>query len=81
MSQGGLGGGDTPARLRTFVQQTNITFPILLTHGRTFPYRLGAQTAPFPIDVIIDKKGNIAYAAGRYDAAAMKQIVERELAR
>ena len=80
MAQGGLYGGDSNDRLRTFVKQTGATFPIL-TGVRIPTYDLGPRSAPFPIDVIIDKKGNIAYAAGRYDAAAMLQIVQRELSK
>jgi len=79
MSQGGLSGGETAATLQTFAKQTGITFPILLGGATQIHYSLGASTAPFPIEVIIGKKGKIAYVAGRYNAAAMEQVVIREL--
>lgn len=81
MAQGGLGGGDSPGRLRTFVKQTGISFPVLLANGFYPSYQRGQSTAPYPIDVIIGKKGKIAYVAGRYDAAAMLEVVKRELAK
>lgn len=81
MSQGGLGfGGDTPAILRAFVKQTGITYPVLLGAGNVGAnYVLPPQTAPFPIDVVIDKKGVITYLSGRYNASSMESAVLRAL--
>jgi hypothetical protein len=36
---------------------------------------------PFPIDVILDRDGTIAYVAREYDPAAMQAVIERLLAR
>lgn len=80
MAQGGLSGGDTPERLKTFVSQTGITFPILIGTGGLYrKYQLSETISPFPLDVIIDKQGKIAYIAGKFDAAAMEQVVQRLL--
>ena len=36
---------------------------------------------PFPIDVIVDRDGTIAYVAREYDPEAMDAVIERLLAR
>ena len=82
MSAGGLGGGDTPAMVDRFVRQTGITFPVLMNAGSQYSsYRITRGISPFPVDVIVDKKGRMAYLSTRFDMTAMRAVITRELAR
>lgn len=75
---GGLYGQDTPEQLQRFVDQTQVTFPVGLdrigSYGR-FP-RSGS-ISPFPLDVVVDREGRIAYVSREYDAEALEEVVNR----
>ncbi len=77
MNQGGNKKTDSVDDVRRFVKQAGLTFPILLGAGPVYSgYRLDERSAPFPVHVLIDKEGKIAYIASRYDKNALKQKVE-----
>lgn len=79
---GGLGGGDTTSIVQQFVAQTGVTFPIGWDSGATYSrFRTGAGVSPFPLDVVVGRDGRVAYLSREYDAAAMRTVVERELAK
>ncbi len=81
VSTGGLSGGDTPEIVQAFVEQTGATFPVGWdTLGTYRAFRTGSGISPFPLDVIIDQQGRVAYVAREFDAAAMTAVVERLLA-
>lgn len=76
-----LAGGETPATLRMFAQQTQVTFPIGVDPSKS--YRLfPAKNAfsPFPLDVIVDRKGVIRYVNRQYDIDAIERVIEELLA-
>ena len=77
VAQGGLQGGDTDAILQQFVAQTGISFSIGKDSFRTYnQFRAGSGISPFPLDVIIDRDGKIAYIKREYDADAMIRTIE-----
>ncbi len=70
VAQGGLRGGDTDAILRTFIEQTGVTF--LVVRDTSSGYRLFRRSvlermvSPFPLDVVIDGEGRLVSARGEY---------------
>ena len=75
-------GGESAARVRAFVDQTRVTFPVGFDDGdsyKMFPY--GGAISPFPLDVIVDRDGTIVYAERRYDGRAIRRAVADAVAR
>jgi hypothetical protein len=66
-----------------FIEQTGVSFPVAFDAGSYAGFRGagGAGIAPFPLDVIIDRSGRVAYVSRKYQAAAMQTIIERLLAK
>ncbi len=65
--------------MRTFQEQTGATFPIgwaIDNSYSTFRRGSGASISPFPLDVIIDQDGRIAYLSAEYEPALMQAVVE-----
>lgn len=84
MDPGGLFGGETAGIVRNFIRQTGITFPVAFDHKgsyRSFRGLGGAGLAPFPLDVIIDQQGRIAYVSRKYEAKRMTTVIDRLLAK
>jgi peroxiredoxin len=80
VASGGLQGGDTPEILADFIKQTGVTFPVGWDDNDSYlQLRPGGGVSPFPVDVIIDKQGRIQYREPRYDAEAMRAVVEQLL--
>jgi hypothetical protein len=74
---GGLRGGDDAAALETFREQAGATFPIGWDRSGSYrAFREGAGLSPFPLDVIVDAEGDVAYSSREYDAAAMQRVIE-----
>lgn len=44
-------------------------------------YDAVGASAPFPLDVVVDQDGAIAYVDTRYDPAAMEAVIEGLLGR
>ena len=84
--RGGIRGGpstDDIGGVQRFAENLGVSFPVGLEETGNYVafaenYR-GAN--PFPIDVIVDRDGTIAYIAREYDPEAMAAIIERLLAR
>ena len=59
--------------------------PIRSASSRRRNYRAFAENFrganPFPIDIIVDRDGTIAYIAREYDPDAMSAVIEKLLAR
>ena len=81
IDQGGLMGGDTTAIVEGFLDQTGVTFPVGWdATGSYFEYPTDAAISPFPLDVVVDRQGRIAYVSREYDAEELRQIVEQLVA-
>ena len=75
-----LAGGETGATLKMFADQTQVSFPIGLDAAASYrAFAHGEALSPFPLDVIIDQNGKVAYVNREYDAAAMADVIEKLL--
>ena len=82
MDPGGLFGGETAGLVRNFMRSTGITFPVAFDHKgsyKGFKGFGGKALAPFPLEVIIDQRGKIAYVSRKYEAKRMQGVIERLL--
>ena len=78
IDQGGLMGGDTAAIVNQFIAQTGITFPVGWdATGSYFAFPTAGQISPFPLDVVVDRDGTVAYINREYDAEGLRQVVEQ----
>lgn len=84
--RGGLRGGpstDDVGGVQRFAQNLGVTYAVGLE--QTGNYAAFAENFrggnPFPIDVIVDRDGTIAYIAREYDPEAMTAMIEKLLAR
>ncbi len=70
-------GNDNVATVQQFVDQTQITFPAGLELSSSYsPLRAAVESiSPYPLDVVIDQNGDIAYLSGEYDPNALTAIV------
>lgn len=59
-----------------FVEQTGVSFPVVFDEEGTYrEYDRAEATAPYPLDVIVDREGVVRYVAAEYDAEAMHRVV------
>lgn len=67
-----------PAQVAEYVDYLGPTYPAGI-ESQTFTYTSFASyyegSNPFPIDIIIDKSGNIQYISREYDMATMEAII------
>ena len=71
-------GGESHAQVQAFIDQTRVTFPVGFDNGESYKgYEYGGAISPFPLDIIIDADGKIAYSKRRYDPAKMLAVIER----
>jgi hypothetical protein len=82
--RGGIRGAastDDIAGVQRFTEHLGVTFPVGLEESGS--YRRFAENFaganPFPVDVIVDRDGTIAYIAREYDPAAMEDVITRLL--
>lgn len=75
--------GDSGSDLRGFVKQSQITFPVVLSLQFEPIYPLGKlddpAASPYPVNVLLNRKGTIAHIARKYDAKAMKEAIDKVL--
>jgi len=83
MDPGGLFGAETTEIVQQFIAQTGITFPVAWDQFSYSAFRAagGGGVAPFPLDVVIDQNGTVAYVSREYQAAAMQAVIESLLAK
>jgi hypothetical protein len=81
LSGRGLFDRESTSTIEGFREQTGVTFP-LLVGDRTFSEYAAPDGAisPYPIDVIIDKKGVIRYLRREFDGEAMEATIQALLA-
>jgi hypothetical protein len=82
--RGGVRGAastDDIAGVQRFTAKLGVTFPAGLEQtGNYVRFAENFRGAnPFPIDVIVDRDGTIAYVAREYDPEAMEAVIERLL--
>jgi hypothetical protein len=76
--------GDSMQGLQDYLKHIPRTYPVGLEDTLTPTYR--TMTAaykgfnPFPVDVVVDRNGNIAYVAREYDPEGIKAAVDKLLA-
>ena len=76
--------GDPLAGVQEYLTHVKQTFPVGLEDPSTKTY--AALTAsykglnPYPVDVLVDKGGNVAYVAREYDPVALRTALEKLLA-
>lgn len=76
VNAGGLFGSDVP-QLELIVGQQGLTFPIVIDAGGSYSnFSAGPGISPFPLDVVVDSDGTIAWLSRKYDAAALMGAVE-----
>jgi hypothetical protein len=75
--------GDAPEGVKSFIANLRITFPIGLEDPATKTYaalnRQFRGANPFPVDVVVDQDGTIAYIAREYDPNAIAAVIEELL--
>lgn len=71
-------GGEPPGAVAMFKKQTGVSFPLGYDKAASYKHfmKRGTAISPFPLDVIIDQKGKIAYVSPRYDHKAMVRVVQ-----
>ncbi len=76
--------GDDMTLLTSYVEDLHVTYPVGLESEETATYdALVANYRgrnPYPVDVIVDKRGIIRYVAREYDAPRMREVIEALLA-
>jgi len=65
-----------------FAKQTQVTFPIGLDASQSYHHfpQAGA-ISPFPLDVIVDQTGTIAYVNREYNGEVIAATIEELLAK
>jgi hypothetical protein len=84
--RGGIRGGpstDDVGGVQRFTENLGVTYPVGLEQtGNYVAFAENFRGAnPFPIDVIVDRDGRIAYVAREYDPDAMSAVIEKLLTR
>lgn len=80
LSTGGIMGGDDPARIQTFIDQTGVTFPMAQDFGQSYGDWVQTPSAsPFPLDIVIDRQGVVLYVSHEYNPAELVQAIEVDL--
>jgi hypothetical protein len=73
---------DDMAGLQQFCENLGVSFPVgleMTTNYTSFTQNYKGAN-PFPVDIVVDKRGNIAYVAREYDPEGMAAVIEGLLA-
>jgi peroxiredoxin len=80
LNAGGDYAGDDEARIRKFIDETGVTFPVGVDHERSYDLLGGgAGVSPFPLDVVIDRQGNIRLVTREYDPDHLASVIAQAL--
>ena len=64
-----------------FAAYTGVTFPVMMDDDQTYrDYDQVGATAPFPLDVVIDKEGVVRYVSTRYEPEELTAVIASLLA-
>ncbi len=70
-------GGETPEELEFFVNEFQLSYPVLAEADQTYwRYQQAGASSPYPLDYIIDPQGRVAYFNTEYDPDRMTQIID-----
>ena len=71
-------GQDSIESVQNFVAYTNVTFPVGVVSNASYDVYANAQygISPYPLDLIIDQNGDVAYLNRQYDSAAMQEVLD-----
>ena len=78
INSGGLG-AETQAIIQAFVDQTQVTFPIVQDPISFAAWEASVSISPLPLDVVIDRNGIIQHVFREYDADTLIAAVVAEL--
>lgn len=78
INSGGLG-GETQAMIQAFVDQTQVTFPIVQDPVSFTDWETSTSISPFPLDIVVDRNGIIQHVYREYDADTLIAAVVAEL--
>ncbi len=71
----------TDETILNFADGTGVTFPVMRDEDGTYnAYDVTAESAPFPLDVVIDKNGTIRAISERFDADELEALIDELLA-
>ena len=72
---------DDVGGVQRFTERLGVSYPIGLEQtGNYVGYARNYRGAnPFPVDIIVDRDGTIAYIAREYDPGAMAAVIDRLL--
>ena len=64
-----------------FAATTGVTFPVMRDEAGTyFEYDLTQESAPFPLDVVVDKQGKIRLISERFDPDELQTLIDELIA-
>lgn len=75
----GVNREEDPAKVAAFVTDQQLTYPILLDPQRAFYSRFTSGGVPW--NVVLDPDLRVRWSAGGFDEAALRRVVDEELAR
>lgn len=74
--------GETPELVQTFVEQTNVTFPVGFSPDTLFPLVAWPPAiSPYPRQLVIDRDGVVTYVASEHRQDELTAAIEAALAR
>ena len=74
-------GGVSDETILKFVDGTGVTFPVMRDSAGTYgEYDQVGATAPFPLDVVIDRNGIVRYVSTHYEPEEIERVVTELLA-
>ncbi|MFT7520971.1 MAG: hypothetical protein ACI9MC_003122 [Kiritimatiellia bacterium] len=67
-----------PETVIRWVDNTGVGFPVFMDESNTYNrYDQTAASAPFPLDVVIDKRGVVRYVSTRYEPEKIETVIEQ----
>ncbi len=71
----------TDETILDFVDGTGVSFPVMRDEdGTYFQYDITQESAPFPLDVLVDKQGTIRLISERFDPDELQAHIDALLA-
>jgi hypothetical protein len=66
----------TDTTIEAFVEETGVDFPVFRDLAGTYnEYDQVGSSAPFPLDVVIDKNGIVRYVSTRYEPDVIEELI------
>ena len=79
----GIASNQIESQVMAFIDQFDITFPVLLDHDGSVQQNYRMQqafpSAAYPQDWIIDSNGQVIYQNNGFEIDAMKTVIDHEL--